>query len=57
MGWRENQLDQEIIDGSWLVCPYKADILYEVPFDERWEYAGLTMGVKMNQLIPGAGHA
>ena len=57
VGWRENQLDQEIIDGSWLVCPYKADILYEVPFDERWEYAGLTMGVKMNQLIPGAGHA
>lgn len=57
VGWRENQLDKEIVDGSWLVCPYKAEILYEVPFEERWGYAGLTMGVKMNQLIPGAGHA
>lgn len=57
VGWAANQLDQEIIDGAWLVCPYKAEILYNVPFEERWKYAGLTMGVNMNQLISGAGHA
>jgi len=57
VGWVENQLDKEMIDNTWLVCPYKAELLYEVPFEERWEYAGLTIGVKMNQLISGTGHA
>jgi putative transcriptional regulator len=57
VGWADNQLEKEIMDNSWLVCPYKSEVLYEVPFEERWEYAGLTIGVKMNQLISGAGHA
>lgn len=56
-GWNENQLEQEVMDNVWLVCPYKAEILYEVPFAERWEYAGATLGVKMNQLSSDAGHA
>ncbi|MFI4918497.1 MAG: YqgE/AlgH family protein [Legionellales bacterium] len=56
-GWTEKQLEQEVMDNVWLVCPYKAEILYEVPFDQRWEYAGLTLGVKMSQLSSGVGHA
>lgn len=56
-GWGENQLEQEVIDNVWLVCPYRSEILYEVPFTERWEYAGSTIGIKMNQLSSDAGHA
>lgn len=55
--WTENQLEQEVMGNSWLVCPYKAEILYDVPFEKRWEYAGLTIGVKMNQLTTDIGHA
>lgn len=55
--WAENQLEKEVMDNIWLVCPYKSEILYDVPFDQRWEYAGLTLGVKMNQLSSSAGHA
>ena len=55
--WAENQLEKEVVDNIWLVCPYKAEILYDVPFDERWEYAGSTLGIKMNQLSSTAGHA
>jgi len=57
VGWRENQLNQEILDNIWLVCPCKQELLYDVPFEERWEYAGLTIGVKMDQLSSSAGHA
>ena len=57
VGWGENQLDQEVINNTWLVCPYKPELLYDVPFEERWEYAGLTIGVKMNQLSASVGHA
>ncbi|RUR17803.1 YqgE/AlgH family protein [Legionella sp. km535] len=56
-GWTENQLEREVMDNVWLVCPYKSEILYEVPFEDRWEYAGLTLGVKMSQLSSDAGHA
>jgi putative transcriptional regulator len=55
--WTEMQLDQEVMNNAWLVCPFKAELLYEVPFEKRWEEAGLTIGVKMNQLMSGSGHA
>ncbi|KTC99599.1 YqgE/AlgH family protein [Legionella erythra] len=56
-GWGENQLEQEVMNNVWLVCPYKSELLYDVPFSERWEYAGLLIGVKMSQLSSSAGHA
>ncbi|KTD24550.1 MULTISPECIES: YqgE/AlgH family protein [Legionella] len=56
-GWGESQLEQEVLANVWLICPFSSEILYEVPFSKRWEYAGLTIGVKMNQLTNQAGHA
>ena len=56
--WLENQLEDEIItQGAWLVVPFKPELLYDVPFEDRWEAAGLSIGVHMNELIQGAGHA
>lgn len=56
-GWVEHQLEREILENTWLVCPYNSDILYNVPFEERWEKAGATLGIKMNQLSSDIGHA
>lgn len=55
--WGHDQLDQEVINDLWLVCPCSPELLYEVPFEQRWEYAGLSIGVKMDQLISKVGHA
>tara|TARA_Y100001968_G_scaffold333651_1_gene397993 strand:- start:7086 stop:7649 length:564 start_codon:yes stop_codon:yes gene_type:complete len=55
--WQKNQLEEELLANKWLVCPYRAELLYEVPFHKRWEYAGLSIGVKMGQLSGIAGHA
>ena len=58
VGWQSAQLEDEIIHDSWLVCPFKPELLYEAPFEERWRLAGLTLGVHMEQLISGgSGHA
>jgi putative transcriptional regulator len=58
VAWFENQLEEEIIkQGSWLVAPFKSELLYDVPFERRWEVAGLSIGVHMNELISDAGHA
>lgn len=56
-GWVEHQLEKEILENTWLVCPYRSEILYEIPFEDRWEYAGSTLGIKMNQLSSNIGHA
>lgn len=56
-GWYENQLEQEVKESAWLVCPYKSELLYEVPFNLRWEYAGSLLGIKMDNLSGVIGHA
>lgn len=55
--WTESQLEQEVVNNAWLVCPFKSEILYEVPFGQRWDYAAATLGIKMNQLVSNIGHA
>lgn len=57
MGWMEHQLEQEIANNAWLVCPYRAELVYEVPFAQRWEEAGKSIGVNMQHLINSIGHA
>ncbi len=57
-GWEPGKLETEIIDDLWLVCPFKRELLYDVPFSNRWEYAGQIMGVNLNVLTFGSsGHA
>ena len=57
VGWDSAQLEKEMRKNSWLVCPYKSELLFEVPFEQRWERTALTIGVKMNQFVEGGGHA
>lgn len=58
VAWLENQLEDEIAkQDAWLVCPFNRSLLYEVPFEKRWEMAGLSIGVHMNDLTLGSGHA
>jgi putative transcriptional regulator len=58
VAWIENQLEDEIINkNAWLVCPLDLDLLYNIPFERRWEAAGLSIGVDMKSLTTGEGHA
>ena len=56
-GWSDHQLEHEIINDFWLVCPFNSELLYEVPFEERWSYAGSLLGINMSQLTSQTGHA
>lgn len=56
-GWEEHQLELEVKNNIWLVCPYNAELLYDVPFDKRWERAGTLIGVDMHRLSSVTGHA
>ncbi|MBF0201619.1 MAG: YqgE/AlgH family protein [Desulfamplus sp.] len=43
-GWGPLQLDSEIEDNAWLVCPVVEEIIYRTPVDMRWEEAMMLMG-------------
>jgi putative transcriptional regulator len=55
--WTAGQLEKEIKDNFWLVCSADTDILFQLPFDERWHAALRLLGVDINWLSSDIGHA
>ncbi|MCR9192496.1 MAG: YqgE/AlgH family protein [Gammaproteobacteria bacterium] len=57
VGWEFREIEREITkEDVWMVCPYKAELMFEVPFADRWKAAAMTLGVDMDNLT-GSGHA
>lgn len=56
-GWGAGQLEEEIANNAWLTVPGDADIVFNVPFDQRAMVAAAKIGVNLNQLSSDAGHA
>jgi putative transcriptional regulator len=56
-GWGAGQLEQELIDNVWLTCPAEADILFELPAEQRLQAAAGRLGVDLALLSAQAGHA
>jgi putative transcriptional regulator len=55
--WEPLQLEDEIKNDYWLVCPYQKDLLYNVAYPDRWTFAGNLMGIDIEKMIFGTGHA
>lgn len=56
-GWEAGQLEQEIRDNSWLAVEADDDVIFDLPYDERWPAALRLLGVEASQLTSFAGHA
>ncbi len=56
-GWAPGQLEQELADNTWLSCPAKEQILFEIPAQGRWQAAADIIGVDLQLLSHDAGHA
>lgn len=56
-GWSEGQLEQEIANNAWLTVPADPKILFESPFEDRWDLAGGLLGFNMDDLSDEVGHA
>jgi len=56
-GWGPGQLEDEIAANAWLSVPASADIIFDTPFEERWQRAAALLGVDIATLGPQAGHA
>ncbi|WP_027706678.1 YqgE/AlgH family protein [Zooshikella ganghwensis] len=56
-GWDKGQLEQEILDNSWLVCKADPNILFNTPIGDRLNAAVAALGINRSMLSPVAGHA
>ena len=56
-GWEPGQLESEMLANSWLTVDATPDIVFDLPFKDRWHAAAAALGIDMSRLSPDAGHA
>lgn len=56
-GWEAGQLEMEMLANTWLSVPANPEIIFDIPFSERWTLAAKTIGVDISQMSSHAGHA
>ena len=56
-GWSKGQLWEEIKEDSWLVAPLDVKILFDIPYEDRWNAAAALIGLDFTRYITEPGHA
>src|ERR1700722_3637029 len=56
-GWGGGQLEDEIRANAWLSAPVDPDLIFDLPFESRWQAAGRLLGVELSRISPISGHA
>ncbi|MBA3775052.1 MAG: YqgE/AlgH family protein [Betaproteobacteria bacterium] len=56
-GWSAGQLEQELAQNAWLTVEANADVLFDVPPEQRLPAAMSLLGIDFARLSEGAGHA
>lgn len=56
-GWAHGQLEQEIMENSWLTLPASTKVVFDTEFDQRLKVATISAGIDFSRMASGAGHA
>ncbi len=56
-GWGSGQLEQEIVENSWMTAPADDAILFRLPIEQRWQAAAGLVGVDMSTMARYSGRA
>lgn len=56
-GWEPGQLEDEMLANSWLNVPATPEIVFDLPFEDRWDSAARTLGIDIACMPVDAGHA
>jgi len=56
-GWGAGQLEQEILDNSWLTVPLDPEIIFSTAVNQRWQKAMQLLGFEPSNLSHFFGHA
>jgi putative transcriptional regulator len=55
--WGEGQLETELGENTWLTVGADPDVIFETPFEQRYDRALGLLGLQAWMLSPDAGHA
>ncbi len=56
-GWEGGQLEDEIRANAWLNAPAEPGIIFDLPFESRWQAAARLLGVEISRISPISGNA
>ncbi len=56
-GWGPGQLEQELAQNAWLTVPADRELIFETPFEARWQETAARLGVDLKLIAGEAGHA
>jgi len=56
-GWDGGQLEDEIRANAWLNAPVDSRLIFDMPFESRWQAAGRLLGVELSLISPISGNA
>lgn len=56
-GWGAGQLEQELVENSWLTVPADAELLFTLPLPMRWQASAGRLGVDLAHMTDYSGHA
>jgi putative transcriptional regulator len=56
-GWEPGQIEAEMLANSWLNVTATPELVFDTPFEERWDSAARLLGVDIASISPDAGHA
>lgn len=56
-GWGAGQLEQELVEDSWLMVPARREVLFDLPLEQRWQAAAGSIGVDLVNYASHSGHA
>ena len=56
-GWDGGQLEDEIKANAWLNAPVDLGLIFDLPFESRWQAAGRLLGVELARISPLSGNA
>ena len=56
-GWGAGQLEEEIVQNSWLTVPADRAIIFDTPIERRWQAAAGVLGIDISGVSDSVGHA
>lgn len=56
-GWGAGQLEQEMLENSWLTCAADDNIIFHTAIEQRWNRAAELVGIDLSLLSTDIGHA
>jgi putative transcriptional regulator len=56
-GWDGGQLEEEIRANAWLSAPVDPALIFDLPFETRWQAAAKLLGVELSRVSPIGGNA